>query len=144
MTSLPSGVTAHNSLLTESAISSLDKAQLQGSDPSTGTLLNPQDTQTPRETFQPVPNPDRKKPQKDLFVPGFKVATRMEAFFHKESHGKEDKGDEFLPGRFQLHKRNFSHNGTISHWNHLPRELGDSTALEIFKIQLFRGLAHLV
>lgn len=55
MTSLPSGVTAHNSLLTESAISSLDKAQLQGSDPSTGTLLNPQDTQTPRETFQPVP-----------------------------------------------------------------------------------------
>lgn len=42
-------------------------------------------------------------------------------------------------GRFQLDTRGTFFTRTISHWNHLPRELVESPLLAIFKVHLDKG-----
>lgn len=68
---------------------------------------------------------------------------RWRLCFHKESHRKDELDKLFL-GRFQLDTRGkLFIVKTISNWNHLLREVVDSSTLDTYKIKLDRVLVHL-
>lgn len=64
-----------------------------------------------------------------------------------KSHMEKTRANEYktLLRRFQLVTRGkFFTMSTINHWNKLPRKVMDSPTLDIFNIQLYSVLGHLV
>jgi len=54
-------------------------------------------------------------------------------------------GHKLKPGKFQLNMRkNFFPLRATEHWNRLPREVGESPSLEIFKTRLDKVLCSLL
>lgn len=118
----------HNS---QSEISSLDEPHLQSSVPQhtwdNGDVSESVGHSNPKRTIPAFPtvkhnlNPDRKKPQKDLFVPIFKMVTKMETPFLQRATWKRGRamGRNSSWGDSSWTQKEF-----FSQWEQSPQESG--------------------